>query len=527
MRQKFNRVIKFFIVPLILLIFGGFNLFNYLKAGEFGLLNLDIRGDFTDLISTTSGELLKGDKVFGNFHSTYPNLGLISVRFFNQDRDSDDTLAFRLKESGQKDWYYQANYKTDQFLPHETFPFGFPVIADSDNRDYEFELESLNGATGRGISVDYQKPVFVAKSSFTKESLLKNMNLLSYFVINKFINVFGDTDTITYAFFSFLPLILYFLFLLTAGVSYQILTLSAVALAYWDIFCLQSSYDLLYISVIFFWGLISKRFRFESKIAAAFALIFLAITPILLIAGQNDLAERSAVWAYLFICITVAQQIYELKIKPKKLFSLKSFFKNIIDVKIDKDAFLRKIPPIVYIFLDIFASTALIYSTINNIRRVFEQYKTYFPTNFAILFIKGTLFAFVASFIFLYLVIYVSKKSAGIWPKVAIFSLSAYLVLGFFLGKTTNFVGDIKIFSLSIPETSEAWVDIVVYGKNFRDKPFIGTLLIDGVEQRIISWTDNEVTFRTNPQRTKTGMITIITTQNKKSNSIDFKYDFK
>lgn len=103
----------------------------------------------------------------------------------------------------------------------------------------------------------------------------------------------------------------------------------------------------------------------------------------------------------------------------------------------------------------------------------------------------------------------------------------AYLVLGFFLGKTTNFVGDIKIFSLSIPETSEAWVDIVVYGKNFKDKPFIGKLYIDGVEQRVISWTDQAITFRTNPQTTKTGMITIVTTQNKKSNSIDFKYDFK
>lgn len=527
MRQKYNSVIKFFIIPVLLLIFGGYNLFNYLKAGEFGLLNLDVHGDFTDLVSPGSGELLKGDKVLGSFHSDFPNLGVILVRFYNQDRDSNDTLAFRLKESGQQDWYYQANYKTDQFLPHQTFPFGFPVIANSANRDFDFELESLSGATGSGILVDYEKPVFIAKSSFTRGALLKDKQLLSYFVINKFINVFGDADTRTNTLFSFLPFIIYLLYLLTEGVSFQILTSMAVAFACWDIFYLQSSYDLLYLSILFFWALISKRFRFESRIAASFALAFLIITPLLLIAKQDSLAEKSAVWSYLFLCITIIQQIYELRVKQKKLFSIKSFYKNITKVKIALDSFLRKVPPIVYILLDIFASAALINSTINNVRRVFEQYRTYFPTNFFGLFIKGTLFAFVASFIILYLVFYFSKKSKGIWPKVAIFSLSAYLIFGFFLGKTTNFVGDIKIFSLSIPETSEAWVDIVVYGKNFKDKPFVGKLYIDGVEQRVISWTDKAITFRTNPETTKTGMVTVVTTQNKKSNSIDFIYDFK
>ena len=301
------------VLPLILSLYAVFGIYSHLKASEFGILNLDYRGKSEELISTRSGELLAGDKVWGKFHTTYPNLGIISIRFYNQDRDSNDTLIFRLKRKGSESWYYQAEYKTDQFLPHKHFPFGFPVIANSDGGDFVFELESKYGATGSGILIDYQKPVFVAKSGFTKAEFAQKPKLVSYFVSQKIMNIFGDQDTKIIAFFYLLPLIFMAVYFVSDGLSFHFLLGTALLFTIWDTFYLKESFDPLFIAILFFYALISRRFRLESRISAVFALAYLCLTPILLILKQDAIAEKAAVWAYLFLCITVFQQIYELK----------------------------------------------------------------------------------------------------------------------------------------------------------------------------------------------------------------------
>jgi len=525
MKKRSNEVVIRIIVPVILFAIGCFGLFNYLKAGEFGLLKLDVRGKFTDLESTRSGELLQGDKAYGEFHSTYPNLGLISVRFYNQDRDSDDMLVFRLREKGQSDWYYQAEYKTDQFLPHKLFSFGFPIIQNSNGKTFEFELESLRGATGSGILIDYQKPIFIAKSSFDKEVLLSNKTQLSHFLLSKVINIFGDQDTIINALLFFLPLIVYLVYLFSRGISFQFLTVLTIGLTLCDIFYLQGNYDFYLLTIIFLWGLTCRRFSFESRISAVFAIGYLCLTPLLLIFNQDALAEKAAVWAYLFLCVTVIQQIYELRKKPKTL-SLKSFSKKFLQPKISPDAPIQKIR---FLFKPgaILLSAYFIYVTIKNVINIFGIYRDFFPQNYIFTFIKSTFFAFVLSAIVIFLLRHFTKTIKNYFVRLILLCAVSCWVVGLLLSRTLSFTDDVKVFTIAPQITAEAWVDVTVTGKNFGAMPFVGKVLIDGVEQRVISWSNEKVIFRTNPTITKSGNVVIDTESHKKTKGIKFEYNFK
>jgi predicted MPP superfamily phosphohydrolase len=52
---------------------------------------------------------------------------------------------------------------------------------------------------------------------------------------------------------------------------------------------------------------------FPSKYPAFMTLIFLIVTPVLLIAKKDDWAEQIAVWAYFFLVMTVFMLIYEYR----------------------------------------------------------------------------------------------------------------------------------------------------------------------------------------------------------------------
>ena len=326
MRQKIIILTYYAFIPLLLFVFGCLSLFGYLNSSEYGILNLDVRGGSSDITTTNPDELLKGDTISGKFHSQYPNLGMVTVPFHNQNRGSDDLLEFRLMEVGESDWIYQADYKTDQFQPHQYFPFGFPTISDSDGRDYLFEIESLRGEAGKTVSLDMVEPVFVAKSTFSKDDFFKDPNKLLYFLTNKSLNIIRDKNTTRNTLFFFLPLIFYVIFLLSGRLSHHFLTTVTLTFVLYDIFLIKGKYDAVFLAVIFLWSLTSRRFKLESRISAVIAMCFLILTSLIVMLGYDAPAEKTASWAYLFLLATVLQQLYELKMKPKNLMSLKSFF---------------------------------------------------------------------------------------------------------------------------------------------------------------------------------------------------------
>lgn len=527
MKTKLSFISFYILLPILLFVYGVFSLFGYLRSTEFGILTLDNRGLRTQIDAKNKGELFKGDIVKGEFHSRYKNLGVITVRFYNQDRDSKDVIAFRLKQAGQDKWLFESKYNTDQFLPHRLFPVGIPTINESDNQDYDFEIESLSGATNSGIIVDYsQEPIFVARSVFTKNELLSDRNKLFYFLTNKFLNIFGDPDIRLNTFFYFLPFIFYWLFLATRGVRYQFLIGLSFLITMWDIFLLKSSSDALYIALLFFWALIARRFHFESRIAGLFAIGYLIITPVFLILGQDQMADKSAVWSYLFLCITVAQQVYELRYHPKNLFELKDFYDQLPKISIDEKSPVYKLKRVIKPLLYTLTTGLLILFVRENIH-VFGIYRTFYPGTSILVFAKNLVLPIAISSVTVFLLNKLTSKLKLLPNRLALLTLVFYLIFSFFINKTLGFTGDIKIFNISPDVTSEAWVDVTVTGKNFKDLPFVGELKIGDTPQQIMSWSDQKIIFRTNPQITKSGQVEVITTDGKKSNTRSFTYNFK
>jgi len=79
-------------------------------------------------------------------------------------------------------------------------------------------------------------------------------------------------------------------------------------------FIFQWSIPEIIIFTIFIWSILNP---IDSKYLSLAALIFLAITPFLLIFKQQDWAEQSAIYAYYFLVFTVIMALYELKKEDK------------------------------------------------------------------------------------------------------------------------------------------------------------------------------------------------------------------
>ena len=107
------------------------------SSKSFILLQNEDKDVFTTLFP---GEILAGEKVSGEFTAMSDFIGIVSVRFNTYARINNDILTFRIKEKGDKKWYYENIYKVDQFQPNQLFPFGFPPIQNSKIKYFKLRL---------------------------------------------------------------------------------------------------------------------------------------------------------------------------------------------------------------------------------------------------------------------------------------------------------------------------------------------------------------------------------------------------
>ena len=581
-----NRIIKKYrqyLLLAILLILGVYSLIGYLRAGEFGLTNLDVR-DLDTLTASRASEFLKGDTFVGTFRSKYTNLGIISLRFYNENRDSEDTLVFRLREKDASDWIYTAKYETNQFQPHKHFPFGFPIIPNSDNREYEFQLESLRGATGSGILIDYSnQPIFIAKSSYTKGNLLSNGGNLLYFIKNKIVNVFGDPEIRFNIFLFFLPLALYLVFIIFEGVSFHYFTLSVLLLVLYDIFWLLKFYDFFYFGVVLYWWLVLRRDNIESQISTILSISLLVVVTVLTVFIQNDFAEKTAIWSYLFFCITAIQQIFAVKSNKTKVVTIASFvtvrpffrvnngvwFKkitkiynwisqynlktiNMLSARVliqslprqyeEISPWLQQVPALIkrvcvlllsalaVLLLALYLGYVIIYPPIFGMIESLAKFAAFYPSDYINRYLVSIMLPdtiLVVSLI--YLVIKLKNTFFSSKWLIVIPFIILNLVTGRIISNAIKFESQPRIISVSPSMTGEAWTDVVVSGKNFRNLPFVGKIYIGNVEQGeyLVLWSDEKIIFRTSPKLSVSGDVWVAPLGREPSNKVPFLYTFK
>lgn len=202
------------LIPLLLLFLGavltGVNLFYSEDTFSVLVENFDQK----NFVSWQNDELLAGEKIVVEFETSEDNLGIVSVRFNTFERLNEDVLIFRLREKGKMVWYYENEYKTDQFLDNELFPFGFRKINDSKGKTYQFEIESTLGEKGNAIAISSSLPVFRVKYEFDRANLLANKTELIKHVFKKSLNMVHNYIFLLSSLVFFIPFLFYLFYLL-------------------------------------------------------------------------------------------------------------------------------------------------------------------------------------------------------------------------------------------------------------------------------------------------------------------------
>jgi len=352
MKISSNRILTFGIIPLLLLLL--WFVLSLFYASKYSFSVIPLAYNKSNFISLKTDELLAKQKVSAQFQAKENNLGIVSVRFKTYSRINNDIVIFRLKETGKNDWYYQYQYKVDQFQDNDYFTFGFPIILNSINKTYYFEIESTKGKIGDAVSISTKSPIFIAQHQFTKQQLLANKTMIPEFLIKKIYYSFSDINFLISSFVYLLPFIYYILwfYLMRPLINIGFPFLSRFSIKNWNVpieYRSGKKYLLLYIHLvaifilIFFmntmnnyvnlimiglWIILIMIYRFGYSISYLLALFFLLLCPVLFIFNQESIAENAAMWTYFFLVMGTAGAIVELKGDLQNMVDYKMMLKG-------------------------------------------------------------------------------------------------------------------------------------------------------------------------------------------------------
>lgn len=316
--------------PKILLIIWLTFVLSYLKEADYFSLSIVKPVPSISLGSYRGDALLQGDKVIIEYPSKYKKLGTIGIKFTTYNRINSDTLKFRIKEVGEDSWFYEHDYKVDQFQQFEFFTFGFPILEESSGKTYKIEIESQAGVRDDAVAI--MSPLdrsVIAKHVFTRQQLIENPRVLFYFIFHKLLYLGTDIDFLSNLVIYSTPLFFYLIYSLvgsSVGAFSIVIFLSVLA----DTFYVKDYSGFFFVSVISGWGLMTWHHRIESRVTSSVFLTIFLLSPIFFVFGQTRLGDKAAVWAYLFITSSLIRSVYEIKTGQKNLIKLEDYWHDLV-----------------------------------------------------------------------------------------------------------------------------------------------------------------------------------------------------
>ena len=317
---------KWGLVPLILFVFGVLLSLRYIQTSS-GLTILLHNHDARSIKSIDYGELLGGDKIRGEFTAEDDNLGIVAVRFNTFFRINEDIVIFRIKEAGAKNWFSENRYTTPQFQPNKLFTFGFPIIENSENKVYQFEIESTQGQRLNAVALSPIEPVFVSKYQYLRASILSDRDYMLRFIDRKFFNTVTDLDSLV-SFISFsLPFVLYIITILffdryLSG-KYYIILLPIVVMVFLSIIN-NTRNDGAVIGFTFFWIYLCFVYRLESSYSYLLGVLFIIASSFLYYFNGAILSRNLIMWAFMLLTGGIILQVFESIIKQEDLKTIPS-----------------------------------------------------------------------------------------------------------------------------------------------------------------------------------------------------------
>ena len=281
----------------------------------------------SDIRQVSAEKLLKGNRIAGEFRAKDNYLGIVMLRFdeyVKPDSSGEDILAFRLKEKGSKDWYYFNNYRSGLLKNNLLFPFGFPVIEDSKDKIYEFEIESLLGNETNAAQVNKNNFNLFTGYQFPLVETFSDSKATLNFLINKSITSFTNIEFLMSSVLYLLPLIIYILIYVLSPWWKRIenfgYLLSGVFLffIFLDIFLIKEVYLGVLTFLILGWIYCIVKNKFGSKINFFFVFMLILLWILLIGLDIKEFQNKINIWVYTFLVIGIGKSIFEERRSTKK-----------------------------------------------------------------------------------------------------------------------------------------------------------------------------------------------------------------
>lgn len=502
--------------------------FRYLVGNDFRLLSLDYYNPEATIDYPDGRELLQGERFTLIFKSKYDHLGTFSLRFNNNFKSSDDTLLFSIRESGSNDPYYQAQYKTDQLLPKRLFDFGFPVIENSKDKNYEVEIASLYGTAEKGIIVDSSKPVFLARSIYSKKDVLSKPSLILQIINNKTKLFLLDKNYLLHLSIYFLPTILIAVSWLSTGLSIHYLVVFYFLSCYFSFRLPRDLVDYFLINYSIYWLYLVHQYRIPKVYTLISSLGFLCLSAILYL-FEPALANSFSVWSYFLLVIYLIETIFNFRSHLKNKTNIKQIIRESLNFSHDPRQIQSHLTALVLRAVTILYFANSVARQLQGTANLISKLIQFQVNNREILLVILLFLCLWFSIIWLTKKWIASKEKTNTYYfKILISTIIFISANNYLVALNSKKINSPMIFSVSPNTVSEAWVDISINGSNFEEKPFVGKVFIDGKEQEVIKdyWGKKSVVVRTNPVNTKSGNLCLETYKGVLTNCVPFFYNF-
>lgn len=336
LQKKNNRLLRspllFFVLIPSTLLFFWVALSIYLFARPFSVITEPYETNNLKNYKTT--ELLRGEKVIGQFRAKENNMGTVVVRFYNYGKISTDVVKFRIKQSSANNWYYENSYKVDQFQPNEYFTFGFPEIKQSKGINFSIEIESTKGVPGNAIGLSSQYPVLASRHQFSTIYFSKNKLFLLTFMVAKLKELFLNPKNLIDSSIYLVPFLLYVFLLIFVNVLkikkrpmltsqldksmstslskfIDIVTFLYFLVIIFDIFSLHISNFTGLLILYLFWFLLINLYDSGFRISFTLALVFFGISVIIPVFTSETFTREIIKWMYLFLFVGIVQLLLD------------------------------------------------------------------------------------------------------------------------------------------------------------------------------------------------------------------------
>lgn len=333
MKKKIKKIILLFVVPSLLIVVAiiGSLFFN----PKYGFSVIAQPHSSSEILNSPQGLLLKGKSVEGEFIAKENYLGQVMLQFKEFAKNTnrlEDILVFKLKEKGEKEWYFTGTYKARLFENSLYFPFGFPPIENSRGKTYVFVFTSLYGNEENAIEVDKNSLNLTTAYQFPRSEILKSKKDSFDYLTRKISTSVVDVHFLLSSTFFLVPLLIYimgFLYFRKFKNRNLLPSLFVLGMIFINIYFFKEINVGILVFLIICWIFVCIVQKLESSVSFAIAFILIPVWTLLTYFHINNFKNELNVWVYSFLVIGLIQAVLEEKRSIKNRIGYKKFFKKI------------------------------------------------------------------------------------------------------------------------------------------------------------------------------------------------------